>query len=69
MGRSVWIFLEKKLFKKNSLFGLIFLSFECIKYIFFSKKRLKKKTFFLNADSGFQDFWVGRKGQYNIFFV
>ena len=51
VGRNFFICFP---FFLNFLFGLIFLSFAEI-YIF------------LKADRRFQNVWVGRKGQYNIF--
>ena len=65
VGRSEILFFFFPFFSFSSLFGLILLSFECF-YTFFCSEG-KQKNFFFKADRRFQDFGVGRKGQYNIF--
>ena len=70
LGATTWfghseIFFFLNFFFLNSLFGLIFLSFECFNTFLSLEKRLN--FFFFKADRRFQDFGVGRKGRYNIF--
>ena len=69
LGAKTWVGQWKSFFFFNllffsSLFGQIFLSFGCFDIKKEKKRKKEKKD--LKADSRFQDFGVGRKGQYKI---